>query len=532
MMGGRAFRCLVRRMFGVPAAVRKTCQIITLLAISMLAAMAVCGWLPRGPGLGLPEVEPLAKAEFPDGSTVEILMVGEGRVVLGSMTPHVPEPLLVNRAAPVITRTTSDGWWLRPHVTECMAVDGTPRGMTFASGCDGDLTVVLRVTDAEGVPIAGGPCMVEGVLRGESNRLWDTRLRTVMTCGGQVLDDWPAVVLQLRDGEGRRHTADGPSGIAEDGHEYQHFAFHGWPRSGRELVFEVIRPGFPAREMRVPNPVPARPVPEWAFASGVLPQTVVGDGFELLLGRVHLVDLPERPLHLCPDKTFLTLSAGWGFSDSKRDAMDFHLVGLEGAGGTFSKPYDLVAKGRSFGGSCPFPADERMLRLHYQVVRQAWYPRELHTVAVLLEGEVAADGVTLNTKPTGRGRGLLDCTVGNILRDEPGREGEVGLARVRVDCSWYPQDEAEAAALWEVLGGDPGGGFCALMYVDGEQECAGELLMEWGGTSSGPARRDLWCEWSGELEAGQKFKVAVAPVLPPTDVHFVIDPAGLPVRER
>jgi hypothetical protein len=426
---------------------------------------------------------PVATVRFDDGSRIEIYGLTESEWVDGVMS-------------------TPPGSW---HI-------GPTGGSTFV---DGDLkierfTMGGKVTGVRYLP--GEGCLVMPLRH-------VTRSGTAESPSMMKPND---LVIRLSDDGGLWIDGSGPVGADDDPRRRGIVSFAGWPRSGKELVFQAERKGEPPVEFRMPNPAAGSSPASWTAAP--LPQVKTGTHWEVRLVRAREITMAGQGKGVIGDFEFSTDLPVAG----DVPAVGGSNAGVLGASGTRSMTMVRKPPAGVFHLAYAMPPDESCFKFLYRIHYDAHYPYPKLGIPLLAEGTVSADGKSIELSTRSPRRGIKSMKV-----------GPVGAAKK----SWYPasqqfaiswegswRDGSERSAAEAAIG--PLDRWTPVVFLDGGEHSSGSVQFKRSGTSSLGGGIDFNWEgdWSGELKPGMKVEIGLMAKWPDEVLEFVVDRASLSTK--
>ncbi|MEK7951310.1 hypothetical protein [Luteolibacter soli] len=327
------------------------------------------------------------------------------------------------------------------------------------------------------------------------------------------------LVIRLSDGGGLWLDGSGPVGADDDPQERGIVSFAGWPRSGKELVFQAVQKGRAPVEFRMPNPTAGSAAASWAAAP--LPQVRTGKHWEVRLVKAREMTMAGDGKGVIGDFEFSSDLPEVGDS---RPVVGFD-AGVLGALGTRSMvlPHKLYVARSEL--AYPMPPDESCFKFLYRIRYEGHFPYPKGGIPILAEGTVSADGKSIELSAQNARRGIKSMDV-----------GPVGAAA----DSWYPAshefdisfkgtwaDAAEKSASEAAIG--PWGRWTPVVFLDDAEHSSGMVQFKGSGESSPGSSTDFTWKgsWRGELKPGMKVEIGLMAKWPDEVLEFVVDRAAL-----
>ncbi|MCW1884762.1 hypothetical protein OKA04_08480 [Luteolibacter flavescens] len=462
--------------------------------VVILIVLAAAGWwfvrsAPLGAGGGASHAmdlrAPEATVRFDDGSVLEILGIAEGAWVDGVMS----KPAGGWGASSTGRNTTSFGQDRDYLEIERFTLSKRLAGVRLSYSA-GSLVMSLRYLDATGkvVPAAA---MESGDLR-----------------------------LRLSDGAGEWLDGSATFGADDDPEGRGATSFAGWPRGGKELVFQATRSGLPPEEFRMPNPVAG--VAPAAWTAVPLPQSRSGDHWKMNFSKVWEVTVPGKGKCLVPDIDFQS-----DFPSNGSFSPVSGWVGeVAGARGTRSERGIWVRGPGDLSSGYPMPPDEDQFKFLYRIRYTESYPMPRKGVGFIFSGGVvSADGTTIDHGAASKDLGIQSLELGAVEEAKDSFYPGSRQFTISLEGAWKDAAEKSAAeALWGgwqewmpvvfVNGGERSSGAVGFKGSN-QSSSSGETTFKWSGT------------WTGDLEPGDKVEIGIMPRPPDEVIEFIVDRKSL-----
>jgi hypothetical protein len=328
------------------------------------------------------------------------------------------------------------------------------------------------------------------------------------------------LVIRLSDGAGGSIKGEGPHGAVEDPWSRGIVSFGGWPRGGKELVFQAVRSGKAPVEFRLPNPAAGATPAAWRPLP--LPQSQKGDHWEVRLVKVREITTEEKGKVLVADFEF---QSDLDKPFKGNSPIDGWPHGVLGSRGTRSEWSIRLQGDNGMQSAFQMPPDEDAFKLIYRIIYRPDFPFPRAAVSIIAEGSVSADGKTILVAPRDGFPGVEKVEVGVVT---PARE------------SWYPgaheftvsfegglKDAAEKSAAFAKAG--VWKDWTPVLILDGDGRTSGGMDMTHTSTSDSTAQtRFTWNgRWTGNLKPGIKVEIGVMARKPDEMLEFTIDRASL-----
>jgi hypothetical protein len=328
------------------------------------------------------------------------------------------------------------------------------------------------------------------------------------------------LAIRLSDGGGVWIEGDGPHGAVEDAWSRGMVSFAGWPRGGRELVFQAVRAGLAPVEFRLPNPDAGSSPAAWRALP--LPQLQKGDGWEVRMVKAREITTKNKGRALVADFEFQ--------SDLKKDSrgnppIDGWLHAVHGSRGTRSE-WALRFRGRhEMLSAFPMPPDEDVFKFIYRIAYRENYPFPRSGVSIIAKGSVSADGKTIDVSPRDGFPGVAKIELGPVKPAEDSwypaaDEFSLSFAGALKDASEKSAAHAKAGA-WK--------DWSPVVILDGGETTSGVVSLISSSNSDGAAEnRFEWSgRWAGNLKPGMTVEIGVMARKPDEMLEFTVDRASL-----
>ena len=462
---------------------------MVVVILSMMVLVAAGWWLARAGllGRGGPSGElmalrtPVASVPLGDGSRIEIYGLAESEWV--------------------------DGVMAKPPGSWSMASTG---GSTFI---DGDLKID-RFT-------MGGKLAGVRYVPGEGRLVMSLRHVTRSGSAASPATMKPgSLVIRLSDGGGLSIDGSGPFGAGDDPQCRGIVSFAGWPRSGKEVVFQAELKGQPPVEFRLPNPAAGTSPASWTAAP--LPQVKTGQHWEVRLVKAKEITMAGKGKGVIGE---------FEFKSDLPKIGDFPPVaggaaGVLGALG--SRSMDLPHDRRVAMDSLAYPMapDETCFKFLYRIRYEEHYPYPKRGIPVMLaEGKVSPDGKSIDLVSQHVKRGIKSLKVGPVGASPKTWHPGPHQFEISFEGSW--QDSSDKGSAEAAIG--PMDRWRPVVFLDDADHSSGSIQFKRSGTSSSGMSFDYdWKgDWTGELKPGMKVEIGVMARWPDEVLEFVVDRASL-----
>jgi len=451
------------------------------VGVVLLAGLVVAWKASTGPD-PMALKPPLATVGFGDATMLEILGLGESEWVDGILSAP-PGGWRVSSSSG--SETSSFGDEKDFLQIERFTLNEQLGGIRYIPGA-GRLVMSLRLLDGAGAAVS-----VEKMKPGE-------------------------LKIRLSDGAGEWLDGSGPFGSGDDPECRGVVSFAGWPRSGKELVFQARRPGQPMVEFRMPNPA-AGVVPA-VWTPTPLPLTRSGDYWKMSFSKVWEATVPGKGRCLVAESEFHSdLWKNGSFSP-----VQGWVDGVAGARGSRTERIiDFHHAGKIEFGH-PMPPDEDQFKFFYRIRYNEYYPHPRGGVSFCFTGGVvSADGKSIEQGAIAKKLGVDIFELGPIeAADEPIFPATHQFA-VSFRGTWKSAAERSATeAAWGSYSD-----WMPVLFLNGGNRSSGAV--EFKGSGSSNATFHWSGKWVGELKPGDKVEIGVMPRRPDEVLEFVVDRASL-----
>jgi len=465
---------------------------MTVVILVMMVLVAAGWWLARagllvrgGPAGDVMALKtPVASVPLGDGSRIDIYGLAEDEWVDGVMSK--PPGSWHMGATGKSTSVDGDSDMLR---TERFTMGGKLAGVRYVPG-EGRLVMSLRHVTRSG-SAASPATMKPGSL-----------------------------VIRLSDGGGLSIDGSGPFGAGDDPQCRGIVSFAGWPRSGKELVFQAELKGQSTVEFRLPNPATGSAPASWTAAP--LPQVRTGQHWEVRLVKAKEITMAGKGKGVIGE---------FEFKSDLPEVGHFPPVGGSAAGvlgALGTRSMDLPHDRRVAMDSLAYPMapDESSFKFLYRIRYDEHYPYPKRGIRVMLaEGVVSADGKSIEISSQNARRGIKSMTVGPVSSAGKNWYPASHQFSISFEGSW--KDGAERSAAEVAIG--PLDSWTPVVFLDDAGHSSGMIEFRGSGTSSVGSGADFhWKgDWSGELKPGMKVEIGVMVKWPDEVLEFVVDRAVL-----
>jgi hypothetical protein len=455
--------------------------------ITLMVAFVVVGWwlvragaFSRGTAGGDPMAlkVPVATVRLDDGSRIEIFGLVEDEWVDGVMS----KPRWHMGSTGKSTSVDGDHESLQ---TERFTLEKNIAGVRYLPG-DGRLVMSLRYVTRGGA--AESPA--------------------TMKPGG--------LVIRLSDGGGLWVDGSGPFGADDDPQRRGIVSFNGWPRSGKELVFQAVLKGQAPVEFRLPNPAPGSSPASWTAAP--LPQVRTGPHWEVRLVKARELTVPGEGKGVVGEFEFSCDLPEVGSFPPVTGAED----GVLGAFGTRSMQLFHMPRAPRSSLAYPMAPDENLFKFLYRIRHDMHFPYPKRGIPILAVGETSPDGKSIVVASPHPTRGIKTVEVGPV--GAATNTWHPGPHQFAISFKGAWRDSAEKSAAEAAIG--PWNRWTPVVFLDGEEHSSGSIQFRSSGT-----RGDLEFEWagnwSGALKPGMKVEIGLMAKWPDEVLEFVVDRASL-----
>ncbi|MCW1926456.1 hypothetical protein OKA05_28150 [Luteolibacter arcticus] len=328
-----------------------------------------------------------------------------------------------------------------------------------------------------------------------------------------------SLVLRLSDGGGLWIDGSGPVGADDDPQARGIVSFAGWPRSGKDLVFQATMKGQPPVEFRLPNPAAGSSPASWAATP--LPQVKTGKHWEVRLVKAREITMADSGKGLIGDFEFSSDLPVVGDFPPARGSN----AGVLGALGTRSMNLDYKPNVAMDSLAYPMPPDENCFKFLYRIHYDAHYPYPKRGIPMLLEGKVSPDGKRIEITSQHARRGIKSLKVGPVGAAVKTWYPASHQFSISFDGTWA--DASERSAAEAAIG--PIERWTPVVFLDDEDHSSGSVQFKRSGTSSPGGSFDFdWAgDWSGELKPGMKVEIGLMARWPDEVLEFVVDRTSL-----
>jgi hypothetical protein len=453
--------------------------------ILMVMVVAAAWWLARAGvfGRGGPTADPMAlktpvaTVRLDDGSRIDIYGLAEDEWVDGVMSKPAGSWSMTSTGRSV----SVDG----DLKIERFTIDGKIVGVRYLPG-EGRLVMPLRHVTRSGT--AESPAAMKP----------------------------GSLAIRLSDGGGLWIDGSGPVGADDDPQSRGILSFAGWPRSGKELVFQAEQNGQPPVEFRLPNPAAGSSPASWTAAP--LPQVKTGKHWEVRLVKAREITMPDRGKGVVGD---------FEFHSDLPLVGDFPPVGGSAAGvlgalGTRSMqlPHDVHAAMDSL--AYPMPPDESCFKFLYRIHYDEHYPYPKREIPILAEGTVSADGKSIELSVQNARRGIKSMNIGLIGAAAKSWYPGPHQFSISFEGSW--RDGSERSSAEAAIG--PLNAWTPVVFLDNADHSSGSIQFK-SSSERGTLNFDWKGDWSGELKPGMKVEIGLMAKWRDEVLEFVVDRSSL-----
>jgi hypothetical protein len=324
------------------------------------------------------------------------------------------------------------------------------------------------------------------------------------------------LVIRLSDGGGLWIEGDGPVGADDDPQCRGIVSFAGWPRSGKELVFQAVLKGQAPVEFRLPNPAPSSSPASWTAAP--LPQAKAGKHWKVRLVKAREITMPDNGKGVIGDFEFSSDLPVAG----DIPPVDGSVAGVLGAFGTRSMTMVRKPRAGVFHVAYAMPPDEQRFKFLYRIRYEEHYPYPKAGIPMLAEGTVSADGKSIELSSQTPRKGIKSLKVGPVGAAAKSWYPASQQVSISFEGSW--RDAAERSAAESAIG--PLNSWTPVVFLDDGAHSSGMVQFRSSGT-----RGDLKFEWAGDwtgaLKPGMKVEIGLMAKWPDEVLEFVVDRASL-----
>lgn len=479
-------------------------------AVILLAAIVIWKLDPQihsasSPTSTFPLRKPITTANFADGSQVQILQIGEGKIEDGQTT-QPPSKTWSSSSWGSHTRGfgTDDidrHWFTR---------DNEPAGLCFDAPYP-YLILETRHLLANGRILPIQRTHLRGEVREDGNPspfLGSAAMLDAMTDSATL----PDFLVQLADGHGGWINGSGPLADDDDKEARAAIWFRTWPRERPTLTFRVLKPGQPAVEVQLPN-LPAKPKPAWK--TDPLPVMRETPEFKVTIDGFYFQPRKELTPLLGVKNRFTSKLP----NDQGNEQLSFELLSLEDDTGNHAPDEDYYLDSEHVVSGFPWSMDSTQVRVHGRITPTDSYSIPVSRCTILLEGTVSKDGKSFIPDGSFRRRlgvDKIDLTIAT-------KEGHSNVEfKLEGDFT-----NVELPAI-EALHGKMNS-WRPVIFLDHADMSSGKAQFNGMSNSStgGNYHFAKEGEWTGGLKPGQHVSLGVTSPIAPTDVQFTFDRAQI-----
>lgn len=453
---------------------------------------------------------PIHTVKFDDGSSLQILNIGDGKIVDGEMDSKASRMIYSSHTTGFGSRGA--GCWGLSGTISYATIDDQITGLEFES-LPANLLIKTQLLDPGNRAIHSQRVLCQGGVRMKDQSNLDFPGWNALLEAPAEDPNMPELVVQLADGVGGWIDGSGPFCLEDDREHRGMIAFPAWPRTTKEFEFRAARPGMDPVTWKIKNPSPASIPEPWIPLP--LPQKHTDADFELELRAV----TKSADMRMIQPQFVFRSNVPGDAARSGGNANEFTMLNctcaeLLGAWGTRSVEGHLKRPGNPVARGFPYPPDEEVLRFRYLINPTAAYPYLRSNALMIARAKVAEDGKSLESRPTIlTGHGILAVEFQEVTT------GEQGSFRYTISGRWNSQDEVEAskAALGERI---------PVCFI-GESETSIGAAHTSGRSSSGSGnvtRFERQGRWEGPLHPGDEITLAMVDPLPTREVFFTFEP--------
>ncbi len=359
---------------------------------------------------------PLHTLTFDDGSSLQILNIGDGSVVDGDINPKPSSSMFSSHSSGSSTSGMS-GNGVHASLRK-VTINDEITGLQFDSP-PANLVIQSRLLLGQS-PIACKRILWGNEIRFEGDQDVNFPGWEAFLALPERDSNLPELVVQLSDGAGGWINGCGPYSSDEDREHRGMIAFPAWPRSGAELEFRAARPGLKPVIWKMKNPSHMASPATWTASP--FPQKQTDSDYELDVREVVKI---EGSRLIEPKFSFLSKVPGVGPQpddlSNGSPALDCDCVELLGAWGTRSLKTHLDLPGNYVASGFPYPPDEKLLRLRFIIRPTRHYPYPRSQALLIAKAKVAANGTSFESKPQIiTGNGVLSVEFRNLTTGNEG----------------------------------------------------------------------------------------------------------------
>ncbi len=456
--------------------------------------------------------KPLHTLTFEDGSSLQILNIGDGSVVDGDMSAKPASSLFSSQSSGSSTSGMSgNGVGCK---LKTVTINDHITGIQFDSPPT-NLVIEARLLNFRGDPLRCERLLWGDEIRakGSSDSLfpgWDALLKAP-----ENDSTMPELVVQLSDGAGGWINGHGPYSSEKDREQRGMIVFAAWPRSGAELEFRAARAGGKPVTWKMKNPSHAAAPAAWTASP--LPQKQSDTDYELELQSVVKIDGVRI---LQPKVSFLSKVPGEGqqldYNNQPLPGLECTCAELLGAWGTRAEKVYLSRPGNYVVSGFPYPPDEKILRLRFVISPTQAYPYPRSQALLIAKAKVAANGISLESAPQIlTANGILSIEFHDVTT------GPKGSYKYSIKGRWNNDHERMAG---EAAIGD--NDRIPVCYV-------GEALLSSSvadtnahniSNSGKVTEFEYEGDWKGPLKPGDEITLGMTTALPIREVLFTFEP--------
>ena len=455
---------------------------------------------------------PLHTLTFDDGSSLQILNIGDGSVVDGDMSGK-PKGSMFSSQSTGSSSTSMSGNGVRNSIKK-VTIDDQITGLQFDSP-PANLVIETRLLNWRKDPIACERILWGNEIRAEGNQDpdfpgWDALLKST---AGDV--NMPEIVVQLSDGAGGWINGCGPHSFNQDREHRGMIVFPAWPRSGAELEFRAAQPGMKPVTWKMKNPSHRATPATWTAAP--FPQKQADSDYELELKAA--VKIKGSRL-IQPKFSFLSKVPGMGpqpdDGSNGYPGLRCDCEELLGAWGTRSEKTYLDLPGNYVASGFPYPPDEKLLQFRFVISPTQEYPYPRAQALMIAKAKVAADGISFESVPEIlTGNGIFTVEFRDVTT------GKDGSFKYIIKGRW--NNPGERAAGEAAIDDDYRIPVC---YVGESKVSTGAADTNGHSSSSDGKVTEFEYEgdWKGILNPGDEITLGMTTPLPKREVLFTFEP--------
>lgn len=455
---------------------------------------------------------PLHTLTFDDGSSLQILNIGDGSVVEGDMSAK-PKSSLFSSHSTGSSSSGMSGNGVQASLRKVTINDGIT-GLQFESP-PANLVIETRLLNWRKDPIACERILWGNEIRSKGNQDtdfpgWEALLTSPV---GDI--NMPELVVQLSDGAGGWINGCGPYSSDEDREHRGMIAFPAWPRSGAELEFRAAQPGMKPVTWKMKNPSHSATPATWTAAP--FPQKNSDSDYDLELKAAVKI---EGSRLIQPKFSFLSKVPGVGpqpdDGSNGYPALDCSCVELLGAWGTRAVETYLDLPGNHVAYGFPYPPDEKLLRFRFVISPTQAYPYPRTQALLIAKAKVAADGLIFESNPQIlTGNGIMTVEFRSV------KTGNEGRFYYTIKGRWNnPAERAAGEAAIDNNNRIP------VCYVGEAKLSTGAADSNGHSSSSNGKVTEFEYEgdWKGLLNPGDEIHLGMTTPLPTREVFFTFEP--------